>query len=145
MHLFRSLLAWRRSPEGPRGGGETARARRGPVDAALIEDLVAANRILADHGVLDGFGHVSVRHPKHPERYLLACSRAPELVCADDIMEFDLDSNPVDQRGRAMYLERYIHGEISGRGRKSTPWCTAIRHRSSRFPCRACRCGRSII
>ena len=57
-----------------------------------------------DQGVLDGFGHVSLRHPRNPERYLLSCSRAPELVCADDIMEFDLDSNPVDQRGRSMYL-----------------------------------------
>jgi HCOMODA/2-hydroxy-3-carboxy-muconic semialdehyde decarboxylase len=77
-----------------------------------VEDLVAANRVLADHGVLDGYGHVSVRSPQRPDRYLLARSIAPASVTADDIMEYDLDSNPVDQRGRAMYLERFIHGEI---------------------------------
>jgi ribulose-5-phosphate 4-epimerase/fuculose-1-phosphate aldolase len=84
----------------------------GPADAALIADLVAANRILYDQGVVDGFGHVSARHDSDPNRYLLARSMAPALVTADDIMEFDLDSTPVDQHGRAIYLERFIHGEI---------------------------------
>jgi HCOMODA/2-hydroxy-3-carboxy-muconic semialdehyde decarboxylase len=84
----------------------------GPADPALIMDLVAANRILYDQGVVDGFGHVSARHDKDPSRYLLARSMAPALVTAEDIMEFDLDSTPVDQRGRAVYLERFIHGEI---------------------------------
>ncbi len=79
---------------------------------ALLEDLVAANRILAEHGVVDGYGHVSVRHPSNKDRYLLSCSRAPEIVTAADIMEFDLDSNPIDQRGRTLYSERFIHGEI---------------------------------
>ena len=83
----------------------------GPVDAALLEDLVAASRILAQHGVLDAWGHVSIRHPKNPERYLLSQARAPALVSVEDIMEFDLNSDPVDQRGRRMFLERYIHGE----------------------------------
>ncbi|MEA2980324.1 MAG: hypothetical protein QOF91_198 [Alphaproteobacteria bacterium] len=83
----------------------------GPVDAALLEDLVAASRILAQHGVLDAWGHVSIRHPKNPERYLLSQARAPALVSAEDIMEYDLNSDPVDQRGRRMFLERYIHGE----------------------------------
>ena len=83
----------------------------GPVDAALLEDLVAASRILAQHGVLDAWGHVSMRHPKNPDRYLLSRARAPALVSAEDIMEFDLNSDPVDQRGRRMFLERYIHGE----------------------------------
>jgi ribulose-5-phosphate 4-epimerase/fuculose-1-phosphate aldolase len=86
-------------------------ASAGPVDAALIDDLVAANRILAKHGVLDGWGHVSVRHPANPERYLLSRARAPALVSAEDIMEFDLDSNPVDQQARRVFLERFIHGE----------------------------------
>jgi ribulose-5-phosphate 4-epimerase/fuculose-1-phosphate aldolase len=80
--------------------------------AALIEDLVAANRILAHHGVLDGFGHVSARHPERPDRYLLSCSRAPELVAAPDIMEFDLDSSAVGGDARRPYLERFIHGEV---------------------------------
>lgn len=83
----------------------------GPADAALIGDLVAANRILAHYGVLDAWGHVSIRHPKNPERYLLSRARAPALVGAEDIMEFDVNSDPVDQRGRRMFLERYIHGE----------------------------------
>jgi ribulose-5-phosphate 4-epimerase/fuculose-1-phosphate aldolase len=87
-------------------------ASAGPADPALIDDLVAANRILYDQGVVDGFGHVSARHDKDGNRYLLARSMAPALVMADDIMEFDLESSPSDQRGRATYLERFIHGEI---------------------------------
>ena len=83
----------------------------GPVDPALIEDLVAANRILAQNGVLDAWGHVSIRHPNNPDRYLLSRARAPALVSAEDIMEFDIDSNPVDQQGRRVFLERFIHGE----------------------------------
>jgi ribulose-5-phosphate 4-epimerase/fuculose-1-phosphate aldolase len=84
----------------------------GPVDPAVIQDLVAANRILADQGILDGYGHVSIRHPSAPNRYFLSRSLAPAIITADDIMEYDLDSNPVDQAGRLMYLERFIHGEI---------------------------------
>jgi HCOMODA/2-hydroxy-3-carboxy-muconic semialdehyde decarboxylase len=87
-------------------------ASAGPADAKLIEDLVAANRVLAMEGVLDGYGHVSVRHDKDPNRYLMARSVAPQLVVAAESMEFDPDSNPVQQRGRAMYNERFIHGEI---------------------------------
>ena len=84
----------------------------GPVDPALIDDLVTAYRVLAGEGVLDSFGHVSVRHPGRADRYLISRSIAPGSVTAADIMEFDLDSNPVDQRGRGMYMERFIHGEI---------------------------------
>ena len=84
----------------------------GPVDAAVLDDLVAANRILYDQGVVDGFGHVSVRHDKNPDRYLLSRSMAPALVTRDDIIEYDLDSNPVDAQGRTSYLERFIHGEL---------------------------------
>jgi ribulose-5-phosphate 4-epimerase/fuculose-1-phosphate aldolase len=83
-----------------------------PAEPGLVDDLVAANRILYDQGVVDGFGHVSARHDKDPGRYLLSRSMAPALVTAADIMEFDLDSNPIDPRGRALYLERFIHGEI---------------------------------
>lgn len=78
----------------------------------LIADIVAANRILAREGVLDGFGHVSARHPDDPNRYLLSRSRAPELVEAADIMVFDLDSAAQDGDARQPYLERFIHGEI---------------------------------
>jgi ribulose-5-phosphate 4-epimerase/fuculose-1-phosphate aldolase len=80
--------------------------------AALIDDVVAANRILAREGVLDGFGHVSARHPADPDKYLLSRSRAPELVEAADIMTFDLDSNPQGGDTRQPYLERFIHGAI---------------------------------
>ena len=75
-----------------------------------VRELVTANRILGHEGVVDALGHVSVRHPENAGRYLLSCSRSPELVTEDDIMEFDLDSNPIDQRGRNMYVERSIHG-----------------------------------
>ena len=82
------------------------------ADPALLEDLVAANAILARHGVVDAFGHISVRHPEAGDRFLLARNMAPGLVSAGDIVEFDLDSNPVTARGRKIYLERYIHAEI---------------------------------
>jgi ribulose-5-phosphate 4-epimerase/fuculose-1-phosphate aldolase len=82
------------------------------VDAALLEDIVIGSRILADFGVLDGFGHVSARHPTNPNHFLMARSLAPALVTADDIMEFDLDGNAVDARGRSVFLERFIHSEI---------------------------------
>jgi HCOMODA/2-hydroxy-3-carboxy-muconic semialdehyde decarboxylase len=81
-------------------------------DPRLLEDLVAANRILADQGVLDGFGHVSVRHPERPGRLLLSRSLAPALTKADDIMEYDLDCKPVAEQGRSSFLERFIHCEI---------------------------------
>ncbi len=80
--------------------------------AELIDDLVTANRILFDQGIVDAFGHVSVRHDKDPERFLLARNMAPGTVTHDDIVEFDLDGTPVNARGRSVYLERFIHGEI---------------------------------
>jgi HCOMODA/2-hydroxy-3-carboxy-muconic semialdehyde decarboxylase len=91
---------------------QPAPASAGAPDPALIEDLVIANHILADQGVVDGFGHISVRHDKDPNRYLLSRSMAPALVTAADIMEFDLDGTPVNPQGRTPYLERFIHGEI---------------------------------
>src|SRR5882757_8620220 len=81
-------------------------------DTERIADLVLANHILADQGVVDGFGHVSVRSAKNPGHYFISRSRAPALVSADDIMEFDLDDQPIDARGRAPYLERFIHSEV---------------------------------
>jgi ribulose-5-phosphate 4-epimerase/fuculose-1-phosphate aldolase len=80
--------------------------------AALIDDLVAANRILYEEGVVDGFGHVSVRSEARPDRFLLARSMAPGLVGPDDILEHDLDGNAVEAHGRRLYLERFIHSEI---------------------------------
>jgi len=80
--------------------------------AAVIEELVTANRILAMEGVLDGYGHVSVRPEKGGSRYYLSRSLAPDLVEPRDIMEFDLDSKPLDAQGRTPYIEAFIHGEI---------------------------------
>jgi len=84
-----------------------------PVDPSVIEDLVVANRVLVSEGVLDAFGHVSIRHPGDAERYLLGRNLAPALVTAKDIVEYDLDSNPIDAPpGFAHFHERFIHGEI---------------------------------
>ncbi len=83
-----------------------------PTDRALLEEIAIANRILFDQGVVDAFGHVSLRHPGNPQRFLLARNMAPGQVTADDILEFDIDSNPVNAAGRGMYLERFIHAEI---------------------------------
>ncbi len=97
---------------------------RSPQVAAVIGDLVAANHILAAKGILPGWGHVSVRHPENPERYFMSRSLAPELVIADDVVEYDLESRaiaPEDARG---YLERFIHGEIY----KARPDVMAIVH-----------------
>ena len=95
-----------------RTGKRTAAMARGGKTTPLIDDLVAANHILYLEGVVDGFGHVSARHETDPGRFLLARSIAPAVVTAADIMEFDLEGEPRDPRGRKAYLERYIHSEI---------------------------------
>jgi ribulose-5-phosphate 4-epimerase/fuculose-1-phosphate aldolase len=79
---------------------------------ALIDDLVTANRILAQEGVVDSFGHVSVRHPDKPDHYLLSRARAPDCIEPDDIMTFKLDGTPVNAGDRKPYMERHIHGAI---------------------------------
>jgi ribulose-5-phosphate 4-epimerase/fuculose-1-phosphate aldolase len=79
---------------------------------ALIDELVTANRILAREGVVDSFGHISVRHPERSDRYLLSRARAPDCIEAGDILEFALDGTPVDARERKPYLERFIHGAV---------------------------------
>jgi HCOMODA/2-hydroxy-3-carboxy-muconic semialdehyde decarboxylase len=110
-----------------RAAAQTGPASAGPVAPALLEDLVAASRILADQGVVDGYGHVSVRHDRDPNRYLMSRSLAPALVTAADIMEWDLDSVPVDPRGRTGFIERFIHGEIY----KARPDVKAVVHNHS--------------
>jgi HCOMODA/2-hydroxy-3-carboxy-muconic semialdehyde decarboxylase len=82
------------------------------VGKEALADLAAAARILAAQGVVDGFGHVSLRHPSDPNRYFMSKSIAPALVTPDDLIEYDLDSNAIDAKGRASFLERFIHGEI---------------------------------
>jgi ribulose-5-phosphate 4-epimerase/fuculose-1-phosphate aldolase len=92
-----------------------------------LEDLVAGYRILAAHGVIDAYGHVSLRSPRDPGRYYLARSVAPERVALDDLIEYDLDSNPLDARGRESVRERFIHGEIY----KARPEVMAVVHNHS--------------
>jgi ribulose-5-phosphate 4-epimerase/fuculose-1-phosphate aldolase len=77
-----------------------------------LRELVIANRILAREGVVDAFGHVSVRHPDNPERFLMSRSRAPELITLDDLIEFKLDGEAIDLRDRTPYGERFIHGAV---------------------------------
>ena len=84
----------------------------GPVDRAVLEDLAAASRMLVDQGVFDAAGHVSMRHPGNAKRFLMSRSLAPQLIAADDIMEFDLDCEPCEAKGRNGFIERYLHGEI---------------------------------
>ena len=78
----------------------------------VLEDLALANHILVNQGVLDGFGHISVRHPQNPERFFIARSMAPALVEVADIVEVDLDGNVHDAQGRRTYVERFIHSAI---------------------------------
>jgi ribulose-5-phosphate 4-epimerase/fuculose-1-phosphate aldolase len=104
-----------------------AKADATAPDPRLIADLVTANRILFDQHVVDAFGHVSVRHDKRADRFLLARSMAPALVTAQDIVEFDLDATPLAAGGRPVYLERFIHGEIY----RARPDVAAIVHSHS--------------
>jgi HCOMODA/2-hydroxy-3-carboxy-muconic semialdehyde decarboxylase len=92
-----------------------------------LEDLVAAYRILAAHGVIDAYGHVSLRSPRNPQRYYVARSLAPELVTEADLIEYDLDSRPLEERGRESVRERFIHGEIY----KTRPEVMAVVHNHS--------------
>ena len=92
-----------------------------------LDDLVAAYRILAQYGVIDAYGHVSIRSPSNPQRYLIARSLAPEVVQVEDVMEYDLDSNPLDARGRESVRERFIHGEVY----KARPDVMAVVHNHS--------------
>lgn len=95
--------------------------------AALIDDLVVANHILVNEGVLDGFGHISVRHPQDADRFLIARSMAPGLVTADDILVCDLDGQVHDAQGRKTYVERFIHSEIF----RARPQAQAVIHSHS--------------
>jgi ribulose-5-phosphate 4-epimerase/fuculose-1-phosphate aldolase len=107
--------------------GQTPATPVAGVDASLIEDIVVGSRILADFGVVDGFGHVSARHPTKPNHFLMSRSLAPALVTAADVMEFDLDGDAVDGGGHQVFLERFIHGEIY----KARPDVMAVVHTHS--------------
>jgi HCOMODA/2-hydroxy-3-carboxy-muconic semialdehyde decarboxylase len=94
-----------------RGGGGSSPSSGGTVDPERLADLAAASRILADQGVVDGFGHVSIRHPSAADRFLMSRSLAPALVTAGDIVEYSLDSVACGGDERPGFLERFIHGE----------------------------------
>ena len=83
-----------------------------PLPAGMLDELVAANHILYQHGVVDGFGHVSVRDPRDASRFWMSRSMAPGLVTAEDVLPFDLDCNPLIPDAPPVYAERFIHGEI---------------------------------
>ena len=98
-----ALLCWLAS-----AAAQTAPTTAGPVPSAVIEELVLANRILNDRGVLDAYGHVSIRHPSDPGRYLMARAIAPGLVTAEDIMEFDLEFQS-GRPARPFAVRRALH------------------------------------
>jgi ribulose-5-phosphate 4-epimerase/fuculose-1-phosphate aldolase len=111
------------------------------VLAALRHELAVANRICAHEGVVDAFGHVSVRHPENPGRYFLSRSRAPELVEPGDFLEFTLNSEPVTPPKVAMYSERVIHGEIY----KARPDVMAVCHHHSPAILSYCITGEKLV
>ena len=111
------------------------------VVADLRYELALANRILANENVLDAFGHVSVRHPEDPNRYLLSRSRSPQLVQPDDILEFTLDSKPIEPPTVQLYSERVIHGEIF----KARPDVMAVCHHHSPAVMPFCIAGEDIV
>jgi ribulose-5-phosphate 4-epimerase/fuculose-1-phosphate aldolase len=113
----------------PRSAASRRSGSAGRFDPDLVDDLVAANRTLARLNVLDAFGHVSVRDPRNPHRYLISRSIAPESVTRADILVLDLDSQTVDPKedGVLLYRERFIHGEIY----KARPDVKAVVHSHS--------------
>ena len=111
----------------------------------LLTDLAVANRILEHEGVLDAFGHVSVRHPHDPNRYLLSRSRAPALVEPDDILEYTLDSEPVKPPIARPYSERVIHGCIYQARSEVMAVCHHTPPRYCHFASPACQSSRCSI
>ena len=83
-----------------------------PLSEELVEDLLLGNKILFKYGIVDAFGHISVRHDSDPEKYVMSRHLAPGLVTAKDLLTYDLDSTPIPVTKHRLYSERYIHGEI---------------------------------
>lgn len=104
-----------------------SRVQAGSDLKAEIDGLVTANHILHAQEVVDSFGHVSIRNPELPDRFFMARATAPAQVTRDDIMEFDIDGEPLDRRGRSIYSERFIHSEIY----KQRPDVNAVIHSHS--------------
>jgi HCOMODA/2-hydroxy-3-carboxy-muconic semialdehyde decarboxylase len=109
--------------------------------ADLLHELIVATRILANQKVLDAFGHVSVRHPRDPQRYFIPRHCAPELAEMSDIIELDIESQPVRPTEFRMYSERVIHGEIY----KARPDVNAVCHHHSHAVLPFCISGRELV
>jgi len=109
------------------GSVSFAQAQSAQDLAALLDDLVVANHILYHQGVVDGFGHVSVRDPAQPDHFFMARAIAPGRVTRDDVLEFDADARPVKPNGPPVYAERFIHSEIY----KARPDVMAVIHSHS--------------
>jgi ribulose-5-phosphate 4-epimerase/fuculose-1-phosphate aldolase len=135
------LIRWPcRDGAGPTKSAETGDTVLNGLNA-LIEELAIANRILAHEGVLDAFGHVSVRHPTDPNRYLLSRSRSPLLIEPDDILEYTLDSEPVRPAKALLYAERVIHGCIY----QARSDVTAVCHHHAPAVMPFCIAGKPIV
>jgi HCOMODA/2-hydroxy-3-carboxy-muconic semialdehyde decarboxylase len=124
VHLVGAVLAVSLAAPGIAVAQATAKAADSDPHAKAIADVVLANHILADQGVVDGFGHVSIRDPADPNKFLMARSMAPELVTAADVVEHDLEGNATAPTTAKLYLERFIHSEIY----RARPDVTAIVH-----------------
>src|SRR2546430_1872677 len=120
-----SFAAVAQTQPAPAGATQQPQQTSDDAIARLIDDLVAANRILVDQGVLDGYGHVSVRSPRDPTHFYMARSIAPELVTAKDVLEYDLSGEPVEAKGVPLFIERFIHSEIY----KARPDVMAVAHK----------------
>jgi HCOMODA/2-hydroxy-3-carboxy-muconic semialdehyde decarboxylase len=107
----------------------------------LKHELIVSTRILANQKVLDAFGHVSVRHPRDPGRYFISRHQAPELAEVSDLIEMDLDSQPIRPTELRMYSERVIHGEIY----KARPDVNAVCHHHSHDVLPFCISGRELV
>jgi ribulose-5-phosphate 4-epimerase/fuculose-1-phosphate aldolase len=93
--------------------GQPAKPAQAPAgNGTLLDDLVVANRILANENILDGLGHVSVRSLQRPDHFFLSRDLAPGLVTAADLVEYDLDGNPVNSKAPQGYRERFLHGAV---------------------------------
>jgi ribulose-5-phosphate 4-epimerase/fuculose-1-phosphate aldolase len=124
------------------GAATDARTESVPDNLAELRyELALANRILANENVFDAFGHVSLRHPGDPGRYLLSRSRAPQLVKPEDILEFTLDSKPITPPSVDLYSERVIHGEIF----KARPDVMAVCHHHAPAVMPFCVAGEDLV
>src|ERR1700719_555250 len=117
----------RRAQKTPKKPGSGAKARPSTELKAVIDDLVLGNRILYVQDVVDGYGHISARHPHRPDRFLMSRARAPGLVIASDIMEFGLEGELIRADERPIYSERFIHSEVY----KARPDVNAVVHSHS--------------